>query len=152
MDQIEVVDDWLAYDMEADNAQDSGDEDLPTDPIEVAEITQLLGGKLNLETESELERRRFMKASKDYRARVSRFIPEYVEAFGCAQASIASTHARTAAAHTHTHTHTHTPSDSTGIHPSRSTLRMDASAGNRNISLKPRTQGRGTVDRRSIAT
>ena len=79
---IDVVDHWLAFELEALEAHDSGDEGtvLPEDPIEHAVA---LGREhmLKPDQQTELNRRRLMKALADHRARLSRYLPQYISAF-----------------------------------------------------------------------
>ena len=81
-DQIDVVDHWLAFEMEALEAHDSGDEGvvLPEDPIERA-IALGREDSLKPDQQTELNRRRLMKALADHRARLSRSLPQYINAF-----------------------------------------------------------------------
>ena len=84
-DQIEVVDDALDFELEAEEALE-GDTEIPeaelqpllSDPIDRVLLLELTPTQ---QQHTELLRREYMKACSDYHARLSRYLPEYVEAF-----------------------------------------------------------------------
>ena len=90
-DQVDVVDHWLEFEMELQEALEElevqdpahGDFVLPDDPIDAA---VLLGREHTLKQEQywELNRRKYMKERSDFQARLRRYLPEWVEAFRCA--------------------------------------------------------------------
>jgi hypothetical protein len=87
-DVIEAVEDTLDFEQEAEEAEEGlkGDADLseqelpplPPDPLDQIEK---FGLKPTRDQAEELDRRRFMKACNDHRARLSRYLHEYLEAF-----------------------------------------------------------------------
>lgn len=84
-DQIEVVDDALDFELEAEEALEGDTEileaelqPLPSDPIDRVLLLELTPTQ---QQHTELLRREYMKACSDYHARLSRYLPEYVEAF-----------------------------------------------------------------------
>lgn len=105
-DQIDVVDHWLEFELELQEAleelevqepEDNGFV-LPDDPVDAA---VMLGREHTLKQEQhwELNRRKYMKACSDFQARLRRYLPEWVEAFRCVfpppvSARCRSTHAR----------------------------------------------------------
>ena len=97
-DQIEVVDDALDFELEAEEALEDDTEipeaelqPLPSDPID---RVLLLGLTPSQEQHTEILRRRYMKACSDYLARLSRYLPEYVDAFSLKNSDPALSYSR----------------------------------------------------------
>jgi len=86
-DQVEVVDHWLAFQIEMEEAieelegaEEQEDIDLPEDPIDRA---VMLGREHTLkpDQQAELNRRILMRSTHEHELRLSRYLPQFVEAF-----------------------------------------------------------------------